>query len=311
MTGVRISAMPAAAVLNGNEFVPIVQNGVTVRSTVADVGSFGGGGGGGSPAGPNKSVQYNNGGSFGGSAKLQWDDGTNTLTLGSTAADTVISTPANGAGIARGLVLSSGPSNSASTPPQTKVVGSNNVGAGNSGPVALIAGLASGAGNGGVALVQAGQSNGGGLGGNLQLLAGNSLTSGAGNVTISAGSGPVGSSGNVSITANTPTTGTGGTVTIQSGSSSLGDGGAITIQAGNADVTNNGGQVTIKGGSGLNPGTVLLQSGVAQCAQFDATASANNIRMSVWDVTAAALRRVTIGAADSGGAGFRVLRIPN
>jgi hypothetical protein len=45
--------------------------------------------------------------------------------------------------------------------------------------------------------------------------------------------------------------------------------------------------------------------------QLDKDATATNTRMLVWDVTAGALRRVSIGANDSGGAGFRVLRIPN
>ena len=45
--------------------------------------------------------------------------------------------------------------------------------------------------------------------------------------------------------------------------------------------------------------------------RLDQNAMANETRVEVWDVTAAALRRVTIGANDSGGAGFRVLRIPN
>lgn len=50
---------------------------------------------------------------------------------------------------------------------------------------------------------------------------------------------------------------------------------------------------------------------VPSAVQFDLSSTANNTRMAVWDVTAGALRRVTIGANDSGGAGFRVLRIPN
>jgi len=54
-----------------------------------------------------------------------------------------------------------------------------------------------------------------------------------------------------------------------------------------------------------------LAAGGGISGQFDASAVANNTRFLVYDVTAAALRRVTIGANDSGGAGFRVLRIPN
>jgi hypothetical protein len=41
------------------------------------------------------------------------------------------------------------------------------------------------------------------------------------------------------------------------------------------------------------------------------TAVAGNTRMFVYDVDNATLERVSVGAADSGGAGFKVLRIPN
>lgn len=46
-------------------------------------------------------------------------------------------------------------------------------------------------------------------------------------------------------------------------------------------------------------------------AQFDGSSTADDTRMLLWDVTAGSLKRVTRGAADSGGTGFRVLRIPN
>lgn len=45
--------------------------------------------------------------------------------------------------------------------------------------------------------------------------------------------------------------------------------------------------------------------------QVDGSAVADDIRMLVWDVTGASLKRVSRGAVDSGGAGFRLLRIPN
>lgn len=45
--------------------------------------------------------------------------------------------------------------------------------------------------------------------------------------------------------------------------------------------------------------------------EFDANATSGETRFLLWDVTAGSLRRVSIGANDSGGAGFRVLRIPN
>ena len=45
--------------------------------------------------------------------------------------------------------------------------------------------------------------------------------------------------------------------------------------------------------------------------QFDDTAAAGQTAMLLWDVDNATLERVTVGAVDSGGAGFKVLRIPN
>jgi hypothetical protein len=44
---------------------------------------------------------------------------------------------------------------------------------------------------------------------------------------------------------------------------------------------------------------------------IDDDATAGNTRMLVWDVTAGTLQRVSIGANDSGGSGYRVLRIAN
>lgn len=46
-------------------------------------------------------------------------------------------------------------------------------------------------------------------------------------------------------------------------------------------------------------------------AQFDTDSTAGNTRLLVWDVDTGALARVSVGAADSGGTGYKVLRIPN
>jgi hypothetical protein len=46
-------------------------------------------------------------------------------------------------------------------------------------------------------------------------------------------------------------------------------------------------------------------------ARFDNDTTAGNTRFMIWDVDNATLERVTVGAADSGGAGFKLLRIPN
>lgn len=48
-----------------------------------------------------------------------------------------------------------------------------------------------------------------------------------------------------------------------------------------------------------------------ETAKFDHSAVTDDTRFMLWDVTAGTLVRVTRGASDSGGMGFRLLRIPN
>lgn len=48
-----------------------------------------------------------------------------------------------------------------------------------------------------------------------------------------------------------------------------------------------------------------------EAARLDKSAVAGDTRLLIYDVDNAALERVSVGAADSGGAGFKVLRIPN
>lgn len=54
-----------------------------------------------------------------------------------------------------------------------------------------------------------------------------------------------------------------------------------------------------------------LQVNSVTCAQIDGSVTAGQTRLLIWDVDNNTLERVTVGAADSGGAGFKVLRIPN
>jgi len=46
-------------------------------------------------------------------------------------------------------------------------------------------------------------------------------------------------------------------------------------------------------------------------AKFDSSATAGHTRFLIYDVDNGTLERVTVGAADSGGSGFKLLRIPN
>lgn len=61
--------------------------------------------------------------------------------------------------------------------------------------------------------------------------------------------------------------------------------------------------------------TVTNAGALAEVARFDggggATPSAGNTGLMLWDVDNGTLERVTVGAADSGGLGFKCLRIPN
>ena len=52
-------------------------------------------------------------------------------------------------------------------------------------------------------------------------------------------------------------------------------------------------------------------SGLADGIQVDDDATAGNTRLLVYDVDNATVERVSVGAADSGGTGYKVLRIPN
>lgn len=57
--------------------------------------------------------------------------------------------------------------------------------------------------------------------------------------------------------------------------------------------------------------TVLISIANAAVAQFDANASAGNTRFLVWDVDKGAVSRVSVGTNDSGGSGYKLLRVPN
>lgn len=61
----------------------------------------------------------------------------------------------------------------------------------------------------------------------------------------------------------------------------------------------------------LNVQTRTGAGTVASALQVDASATATHTRLLVYDVDNATVERVTVGIADSGGAGFKVLRIPN
>lgn len=73
--------------------------------------------------------------------------------------------------------------------------------------------------------------------------------------------------------------------------------------------TGAGGSVFIQTAPVGTTGTAV--NALVTAAEFDDDATAGATRLLLWDITAGSLRRVSIGANDTGGAGFRVLRIPN
>lgn len=81
--------------------------------------------------------------------------------------------------------------------------------------------------------------------------------------------------------------------------------------AGSTVSVNVDGVGTLSLGSGAG-GDIRMQHYLGDLfALFDDNATAQETRMKLWDVTAAEMVRVSRGASDSGGTGFRLLRIPN
>lgn len=60
-----------------------------------------------------------------------------------------------------------------------------------------------------------------------------------------------------------------------------------------------------------NVGELRFNASSNSAMTLDASSVAGQTRMLLWDVDSGSLQRVTVGAADSGGVGFKVLRIPN
>lgn len=79
-----------------------------------------------------------------------------------------------------------------------------------------------------------------------------------------------------------------------------------------------GGNLTLAAGLGTTAGGQLIfqtavntAGGYVDAAKLDNSTTATHTRFFLYDVDNATLERVTVGAADTGGAGFKVLRIPN
>jgi len=81
--------------------------------------------------------------------------------------------------------------------------------------------------------------------------------------------------------------------------------------------TNEGGEIKFEG-AGIYTDNIIIdrfQDSIRIIAgagiHIDKSVTAGNTRLLIYDVDNATIERVTVGAADSGGAGYKVLRIPN
>lgn len=112
--------------------------------------------------------------------------------------------------------------------------------------------------------------------------------------------------------------------TIRRGTSDGADDSFLLLASGGAATSDRGGYLASYGNEHANMGRIHLVSGNhasgyislytgadVEVGRFDQSATATHTRLLVWDVDNGQLERVTVGAADSGGAGFKVLRIPN
>ena len=91
-------------------------------------------------------------------------------------------------------------------------------------------------------------------------------------------------------------------------------GGGVGTDRGAAIVFNgneNGGVLILYSGGIAGSYVKVVDVGNTEVARFDDSAVAGNTRLMLYDVDNATLERVTVGAAESGGAGYKLLRIPN
>ena len=193
--------------------------------------SWAAGGGGGSPGAPVNSVQFNSGGSFGGSANFLFD-GTNTMSLNNTlqnVATNALTIKTQDEGTAQALTVSSGSSTTATT-----------AGA----ALNLSSGTGNTTGTGGDIILQSGQGGATGTGGAI-------------GITTGVGGGTSGDSGALQLNTGSVSDGNGGSISITAaqGVGTIKSGGAVTITAGASTDTSKGGTVTLTGGAGSNPGT--------------------------------------------------------
>mgnify|MGYP003393085710 CR=1 FL=1 len=115
--------------------------------------------------------------------------------------------------------------------------------------------------------------------------------------------------------------GTGG-ATVQSSQVKITDAGALLLDSGNVNgiyapyasfgtsVQNNSTNTYIIDVNAGNGYTRFIHH-TDEVFRVDGSTTGGHTRMMIWDVDNGVMERVSVGAADSGGAGFKLLRIPN
>lgn len=147
----------------------------------------------------------------------------------------------------------------------------------------------------------------------------------AGNIVL--GHGFTSFAANVCAIGGTATNSFIGTVVVGRGNTHTASLGGLTIRGTDGVTTNNlaMGDLTViapRGTGNATPGDILLQVGVQQAAGNTSqtartgvgvrySGAAGDTYLTVFDVDTGALQRVSVGAANSGGVGFKLLRIPN
>lgn len=185
-------------------------------------------GGSGTPASPDTSVQFNDGGNFGGSSAFTFDKNGPTLHLGVADSEFDIITAPGLVGDESGssLVIETGNGVGAGSGGTIQAIAGNALGTGLGGDVNFTAGLGGvTSGNGGHVDLTSGNAQGDGNGGDISLLAGNS----------------VGAK-------------TGGNVDLTGGAAASGNEGAALRLAGGSDDINSGGSGDFTGGAGFGSG---------------------------------------------------------
>lgn len=221
----------------------------------------------GGAAAPSGSVQFNNGGSFSGSANLTYDDTNRIITIGNATSGT-IAAPQGTASAAGATLFLRG--------------GAGGVTTGNGSAVQIIGGVATTEGTGGginiagsPGVTASATNRAGGL---VQIVAGAGVVGATGGaLTMASGAGgPTGTGGAMTYTsgAGGGTSGNSGALSLKSGAAPVGNTGLVTLGSGNATTGSAGNIVVARGTQGAavasTQGIFFQNAQGVDCVVFDA-----------------------------------------